>query len=80
MDSEKLATELLHEMKQSNKRWFLAFIIVLSLWFATIGAFIWYVSLPTEEYEITQENEGDSNTLIGVGDYGTTNSEGQEAQ
>ena len=45
----KLATELMHELKATSKRWFIAFLVVLSLWFATIGVFIWYISLPVEE-------------------------------
>lgn len=53
-ENESLATELLHELKTTSKRWFIAFITVLILWFATIGIFIWYVSLPAEEYDIDQ--------------------------
>lgn len=77
MDDKTLATELLHELKASGQRWFYAFIIVLVLWFGTIAAFIWYISLPVDEVttEVTQENEGDNNTMIGVGDYGKTESE-----
>lgn len=48
-----LATEILHELKKSAKRWFIAFITVLILWFASIGAFIWYISLPIE---VTDKN------------------------
>ena len=80
MDDKTLASELLHELKMSNQRWFYAFIIMLVLWFATIAGFLLYASLPSEEYEVTQENDGENNTLIGVGDYGTSNSENQEAQ
>lgn len=62
---------MLHELKASNRRWFIAFIVVLVLWFATIGIFIWYVSLPVDEYTIDQYSDGDTNTMIGVGDlYG----------
>ena len=45
----KLATELMHELKATSKRWFIAFLVVLGLWFVTIGGFIWYISLPVEE-------------------------------
>ena len=78
MNDEKFATELLHEVKASATRWFYAFIIVLVLWFATIAVFLWYASLPIDEYEVTQDSEGDNNTMIGVGDYGTTDSKGEE--
>lgn len=57
-ENETLATELLHELKVTSKRWFIAFITVLVLWFATIGVFIWYISLPVEEYDIEQSADG----------------------
>ena len=38
---QTLATEMLREIKAQSKRWFISFIIVLMLWFATIGVFIW---------------------------------------
>lgn len=56
------ATEVLSEVKASSKRWFIAFLTVLVLWFATIGAFIWYISLPVEDYDVSIENgEGNAN-------------------
>lgn len=70
----KLATELMHELKAASKRWFIAFLVVLGLWFATIGAFIWYISLPVEETtttstDISQEaDDEDYNQVIG-GDF-----------
>ena len=64
MENETLATEMLRELKASNKRWFTAFIVVLTLWFATIGAFIWYISLPVDEYAIEVTNdEGNANYI-----------------
>lgn len=76
---DNLATELLHEIKLQSKRWFTAFIVVLLLWFATIGVFIWYISLPVEEYEITQDAEyGERNIqIVGGSNYGETESEVQ---
>lgn len=69
MDNENFATELLHEIKASTKRWFIAFLTVLALWFATIIGFLWYISLPVEEeYSIEQEANDRSFNLIG-GDY-----------
>ena len=64
-----LATELIKELKASSKRWFIAFMVVLFLWFATIAGFIVYISLPTEELIIEQEsNDKSVNQIIG-GDY-----------
>lgn len=59
MDNETLATELLHEIKASSKRWFIAFCVMCVLEISTIVGFLWYISLPVEEYteEYTQEVE-----------------------
>lgn len=68
-----LATELLHELKLSAKRWFIAFCVMIVLEIATIIGFMWYISLPVEEYSVDQITErGGDNLNIG-GDYnGTT--------
>ena len=68
-----LATELLHELKLSAKRWFIAFCVMVVLEIATIAGFMWYISLPVEEYSVDQVTErGGDNLNIG-GDYnGTT--------
>ena len=73
MENQTLASEMLSELKAQNKRVFVALVIMLVLWFATIGAFIIYLSLPVEEVTIEQEVDGDTNHLIGIGDaYGGT--------
>lgn len=68
MDNQTLASEMLSELKSANRRWFIAFLVVLILWFATIGAFIWYISLPVEENYVEQYTDGDANSIIGIGD------------
>ena len=83
MNTETLATEILHELKASSKRWFIAFITVLILWFATIGAFIWYISLPVEEYyeDYTVEQDADHNGInkfVGGDNYGEAESDQEE--
>ena len=60
MEERNLATEMLHELKAQSKRWFISFIIVLMLWFATIGIFIWYINQPIEEIETTTTQEADT--------------------
>lgn len=70
MENEKklsLATEMLHEIKASAKRWFIAFIVTLILWFATIVGFIWYITLPPVEDEqtVTIENDDGNANYIG---------------
>ena len=69
MEDQTLASEMLSELKMHGRRWFIAFLVVLALWFATIGVFIWYLALPIEEVTIEQDTEGDANYLIGIGDF-----------
>lgn len=58
-NENSLATELLHELKASAKRWFIAFILMVVLEIATIGAFIWYIQLPIEEYSSAEQTMED---------------------
>lgn len=60
MENSSLALEMLKEVKAQSKRWFISFIIVLMLWFATIGVFIWYVNQPIEEVEATTTQDADT--------------------
>lgn len=67
MDNQKievtLASELLHELKATSKRWFIAFCVMVVLEFATIAGFMWYMSLPVDE--LTIENESGNANYIG---------------
>lgn len=58
-ENESLATELLHELKATAKRWFIAFCIMVVLEAATIAGFLWYISLPVEEYTYTEQTMED---------------------
>lgn len=69
MENENLATELLRELKATSKRWFIAFLVVVGLWFATIIGFVWYISLPVEESNIEQQSDNSSYNQIIGGDY-----------
>ena len=75
MENETLASELLREVKANGKRWFRAFIIMVALEVATIIGFLWYISLPVEEYsEYTIDQESDNaskNFVIGGDSYGS---------
>ena len=55
MENITLATELLHELKMSAKRWFIAFCVMVVLELLTIGGFLWYISLPVEETTYTEQ-------------------------
>lgn len=78
MEDETLASEMLSEIKATNKRLFVALIIVLALWFATIIGFFWYFSLPIEETSVEQAIEGEANTMVGIGDSYGEYTEGYE--
>lgn len=78
MNNETLATELLKEAKVNAKRWFIAFLVVLGLWFATIGGFIIYMSLPDEVTEVYSD-EGHAN-YIGNDMSGVINNNGVESE
>ena len=71
MDNETLATELLKEQKANAKRWFIAFLVVLALWFATIAGFIAYLSIPSEvsQTSVDQQTDSGGNNQIVGGDY-----------
>lgn len=59
---DTLASELLHEVKLSAKRWFIAFCVMVILEVATIGGFMWYISLPTDELTI-EKDDGNANYI-----------------
>lgn len=73
MNTNTLASEMLSELKATSKRWFIAFIVTLCLWFATIIGFIAYeyYSLPVDEVTTTyeQDSDNDSSNVIVGGDY-----------
>lgn len=82
IDSNSLAYELIKQNAKANKRLFIALIAVISLWFATIGIFIWYMQL--YDYsgtitEITAEQDGNGVNIVSGGDanYGA---EGENQQ
>lgn len=67
MDQEgtNLASEILAEVKKNSKRWFIAFIIMVILEIATVGGFLWYVSLPVEQETVQIENDTGNANYIG---------------
>lgn len=71
MENETLASEMLHEIKATSKRWFIAFLVTLCLWFATIIGFILYeyYTIPVDETTIEQESDNQSKNLVIGGDY-----------
>ena len=73
-DGMTLATEILKELKASARRWFIAFLVMLGVEICTVAGFLWYLSLPTEEYTVDQmtDSGGDNYAVGGDYSYGTT--------
>lgn len=69
-DNQSLASELLHEVKATSKRWFVLFIITLLMLFGTNIAWLYAWSLPTEETitELTSDDGSNANYINGQGD------------
>ena len=44
LEKETLATEIYKDYKIANKRLFTIIIVILIMWFATIGGFVYYIS------------------------------------
>ena len=64
------AKELLHILKTQNKRMFIALVIVLIMWFSTIGLFVYYII--TTGYEViteTAETDDGGNACVGDNCY-----------
>ena len=62
MDGDRLALELLREVKSACKRWFILFIITLILVFTTNLVWLYAWNIPTEtsteSYDIDSEDNG----------------------
>lgn len=62
---EPLATELLREVKASSKRWFIIALVELFLILALAGGFIWYITVPVDDYSVDIANESGNAHYIG---------------
>ena len=79
--TSNLATEMLAEMSKCNKRKDTIIIMLLVAWLATIGGFLWYISLPmestaTSKYETSADNQSNA-TINGKGDINFNGSQGK---
>lgn len=68
-ENESLATELLHLVKAQSKRWFISFVIVLSMLFVSNLVWLYFWCLPVEEVstEVEQQTDSGDNNFIGEG-------------
>lgn len=70
------AWELIANSRKDSKRWFIALLVVLSMWFATIGVFIWYINqYDYTSYEVKSEDGGNANYIGQDGDIHNGESE-----
>ena len=70
MNDEKLALELLHELKSSCRRWFIAFIIAIVMLFATnlTWPYAWNLPNESESTTISSDDNSNANYINGQGD------------
>lgn len=74
-ENHSFAFDLLMEFKALNKRLFVIILVVLGLWFATIGGFVWYLNqydfaseTTTTTTEIEASQDGNGINIVGGGD------------
>ena len=67
--NQSFAFELLQDARKTNKRQFIVILVILTMWFASIGLFIYYIN--TTGYEVTTESteveneSGNANACVG---------------
>lgn len=66
---KSFAMELISDYKRQNKRQFIVILVILTMWFASIGLFIYYINttgyeVTTESSEVENEN-GNANACVG---------------
>ena len=70
VEQTSFAYELLSDYKKQNKRQFIVILVILGLWFATIGYLVYVLNdigvvEETTTQEVMQENDNGDNNFIG---------------
>ena len=74
MKNNSFALELIQDYKKQNKRQFIVILVILTMWFATIGYLVYLLNdigveetTTTETYEVEQtaDNSGNNNFISG---------------
>lgn len=55
LENESWAMVLLKDYKKANKRLFVVILVILSMWLATIGSFIYYINTTTFEEDYREQ-------------------------
>lgn len=66
LKEQSFAYEILQDYKKANKRQFISILVILCMWFATIGAFVYYINTTgfEETVEYADTNDG-GNACVG---------------
>ena len=66
LQEKSLAKELLEDVKRTNKRMFIIILVILIMWFASIGLFIYYINTTGfETITETAETTDSGNACVG---------------
>lgn len=69
LKEQSFAMDLLKDYKNQNKRQFIIILVILSMWFATIGYLVYILNdigvIEETTQEVMQENESGNNNFIG---------------
>ena len=77
--NDTFAMAMLKSYHKQATRWYITALVILAMWLATIGMFVWYIQLyDYETYEITADDGGNANYQNGDGL--TINSRGRNAK
>jgi hypothetical protein len=69
LKEQSWAMEILHDYKKANKRLFISLIIILSMWFATIGYLVYILNdIGTYDSIEIEDVENIDNSHIKIGD------------
>ena len=77
MEDNTLATELLHQIKSSMRKWFIAFIVVLIMFFVSNVAWLYAWTLPTETTSTTYDVDSDDDGNAIINDEGEVSIDGE---
>ena len=66
IQEQSLAMESLKDPKKQNKRLFVIILVILGMWFTTIGYLVYILTdIDTENTEVTQDTNSGNNNFIG---------------
>lgn len=59
IEEESFAMELLKDQRKQNKRLFIIILVILSMWFVSIGLFIYYINTTGYEEDYREQTIND---------------------